>query len=73
MYSITVTHRRTYAAGREAGMKIHKRIIAGLAITVYNDSNIYWVIESAEHSPMRFNRNHWTMAEAIDFYIRTWA
>jgi hypothetical protein len=53
-------------------MKIHKRIINGLAVTAYNDSNVEWVVESAEHSPMRFNRNRWTMAEAIDFYVRCW-
>jgi hypothetical protein len=51
-------------------MKIHKKIIGGLVLTVYNDSNIQWVVESTEHGAMRFNRNHFTMAEALDFYIR---
>ena len=51
-------------------MKIHKKIISGLVLTVYNDSNIEWVIESTEHGAMRFKRNHFTMAEALDFYIR---
>jgi hypothetical protein len=51
-------------------MKIHKKIISGLVLTVYNDSNIQWVVESTEHGLMRFNCNHFTMSEALDFYIR---
>jgi hypothetical protein len=51
-------------------MKIYKRFIAGLIITAYNDSNIEWVVSSKEYSEIRFNRNHFTMSEAIDFYTR---
>ena len=51
-------------------MKIHKRTVIGVEVTAYNDSNAEWVISSDKHGTMRFNRNHFTMTEAIDLYIR---
>jgi len=51
-------------------MKIHNRFLQEVAITVYNDSDIEWVVSSEEHGTMRFNRNHFTMSEAIDLYVR---
>jgi hypothetical protein len=51
-------------------MKIHKRFLQKIALTVYNDSDIEWVVSSDKHGTMRFNRNHFTMTEAFDLYIR---
>jgi hypothetical protein len=51
-------------------MKIHKRVVIGVKVTAYNDSNVDWVISSVEYGEMRFYRNLFTMAEAIDFYVR---
>lgn len=54
-------------------MKIHNRFLQEIAITVYNDTDIEWVVSSEEHGTMRFNRNHFTMTEAIELYIRIYA
>jgi hypothetical protein len=51
-------------------MKIHKRTLQDVALTVYNDSNVDWVIQSVENGTMRFDRKYFTMSEAIDFYLR---
>ena len=51
-------------------MKIHKRLLQDIAITIYNDSDVEWVVSSVKHGTMRFNRNHFTMTEAIEFYVR---
>lgn len=58
---------------RDRKMKIHKRFVDGLVITVYNDSNIEWVVDSEEQGKMRFNRNHFTMSEAIELYARIYS
>lgn len=51
-------------------MKIHKRLLQGVAVTAYKDSNVDWVVMSVEHDTMRFPCNRFTMAEAIEFYMR---
>ena len=55
---------------KDREMKIHKRTLQGVALTVYNDSNVDWVIQSVENGTMRFDRKYFTMSEAIDFYLR---
>jgi phosphoribosyl 1,2-cyclic phosphodiesterase len=54
-------------------MKIHKRTVIGVEVTAYNDSNVDWVISSVEYGELRFERKHFTLNEAIEFYIKLYA
>ncbi len=49
-------------------MKIHNKIINGVKIKAYNDSNAEWVIQ-VEGSEIvhRFDKRKWSMKQAVEF------
>lgn len=55
-------------------MKIHKVEINNKTVTVYNDSNVDWVVQGGGHLPTNFSMiNKLTMKHAAELYIRVFA
>ncbi len=49
-------------------MKVHKKVINGLVIKAYNDSNSEWVVSCEGFETVhRFDKRKWSMKNAIDF------
>ena len=49
-------------------MKVHKKVINGLSIKAYNDSNCEWVVScEGLETVHRFDKRAWTMKDAINF------
>ena len=40
-----------------------------MRVTVYNDSNVDWVVQGGGHTVHRFPKNNFTMKAAWNFYM----
>ncbi|MCP4483727.1 MAG: hypothetical protein GY823_04070 [Flavobacteriaceae bacterium] len=50
-------------------MKVHNKQRNGMKVTVYNDSNVDWVVMGGGHTAHRFPCRMFTMKTAWEFYI----
>ncbi len=49
-------------------MKVYKKVINGLVIKAYNDSNTEWVVSCEGFEIVhRFDKKKWAMKDAINF------
>ena len=51
-------------------MRVNTKIIEGIKVTAYNDSNIEWVVQAGDMSEQRFNKRKWSMKESMEFTAR---
>lgn len=51
-------------------MKTTTKIIHGIEVTAYNDSNSEWVVQAGDMIEQRFDKKDWSMKDAMEFAAR---